>query len=336
MPFRLGAASPTEKPTVLDFLLGSFLVFLFLRGWARGFVKELMDLLGVIIGLAVAFRLSPAAGAVVSGILGSSPTVSRIIGGLVLFAFVGGAAAILAHYLQRVARLPGLALSNRLTGAGLALAWGAFLATLVLSVVSLFRLPAAVAGQIEVSSVVATLTDPTGVPQAVFAQVSGDRVLGMLLSLDDLIDGRSAIVEGDERVEFEAADREALNRDTAATLDLLDDLNEERADAGLGALVWSEALAIVADSHADEMYRSGYFAHRSPTTGNVFDRLASSGIGTVHAGENLALAADATEAHDGLVRSPSHLSNIVNPNFTSIGIAAVDGPLGLMVVQVFS
>jgi uncharacterized protein YkwD/uncharacterized membrane protein required for colicin V production len=321
---------------VLDFLLGSFFVFLFLRGWARGFVKELMDLMGVIFGLAVAFRLSPAAGAVVSGVLGSGPTVSRIVGGLVLFALVGGAAAIAAHYLHRVARLPGLALSNRLTGAGLALAWGAFLATLVLSVVSLFRLPAAVAGQIEESSVAATLTDPGGVPQTVFAQVSGDRLLGMLLSLDELIDGRSAIVEGDERVDFEAADPESLSRDKAVTLALFDSINEERADAGLGALAWSDGLSEVADIHADEMYRAGYFAHRSPTTGTVLDRLTLAGIGAGNAGENLALAVDATEAHNGLVRSPSHLDNIVNPGFTSVGIAAVDGPLGLMVVQVFT
>ena len=320
---------------MLDFLLGSFFVFLFLRGWARGFVKELMDLLGVVFGLAVAFRLSPAAGAVVSGILGSSPAVSRIIGGLVLFAIVGGAAAIAAHYLQRVARLPGLALSNRLTGAGLALAWGAFLATLVLSVVSLFRLPAAVAGQIEESSMVATLTDPAGVPQTVFAQVSGDRLLGMLLSLDELIDGRSAIIEGEERVDFDAADPATLTRDTPAALDLFESINEERVDAGLRSLVWSQPLSAVADSHAGEMYRSGYFAHRSPTTGTVFDRLTSSGINAGNAGENLALAADSTEAHNGLVRSPAHMDNIVNPGFSSVGIAAVDGPLGLMVVQVF-
>ncbi len=320
---------------MLDFLLGSFFVFLFLRGWARGFVKELMDLLGVIFGLAVAFRLSPAAGAVVSGTLGSSPTVSRVLGGLILFILVGGLAAIIAHYLHRVARLPGLALGNRITGAGLALAWGAFLATLVLSVVSLFRLPAAVAGQIEESSVAATLTDPAGVPQTVFAQVSGDRLLGVLLSLDDLIGGRSAIVEGDERVEFEAAEPGSLTRDAPSMLDLFESVNEERADVGLATLSLSDSLSDVAQSHSDEMYRSGYFAHRSPSTGTVLDRLSSFGIRVARAGENLALAADATEAHSGLVKSQSHLDNIVNPDFTSIGIAAVDGPLGLMVVQVF-
>lgn len=320
---------------MLDFLLGSFFVFLFLRGWARGFVREAMDLLGVIFGLAVAFRLSPAAGAIVSGTIGSGPTVSRIIGGLLLFLVVGGAAAILAHYLQRVASLPGLALGNRLTGAGLAVAWGAFLATLVLSVVSLFRLPAAVAGQIDESSVAATLTDPAGVPQTVFAQVSGDRVLGVLLSLDDLIDGRRAIVEGDERVEFEAADAESLAPNLSAVLDLLGDLNEERAEAGLEELAFSQELADVALAHARDMYRSGYFSHVSPSTGRVGDRVARLGSGYPFAGENLALAADSTEAHNGLVASPSHYENIVNPVFDTVGVAALDGPLGLMVVQVF-
>jgi uncharacterized membrane protein required for colicin V production len=321
---------------VLDFLLGSFFVFLFLRGWARGFVREAMDLLGVVFGLAVAFRLSPAAGAIVSGTIGTGPTVSRILGGLLLFLVVGGAAAIAAHYLQRVASLPGLALGNRLTGAGLAVAWGAFLATLVLSVVSLFRLPAAVAGQLDESSVAATLTDPGGVPQSVFAQVSGDRVLGVLLSLDDLIDGRRAIVEGDERVEFEAAEAESLTPNLSAVLDLLSDVNEERADVGLPELVFSPQLSEVALEHARDMYGGGYFSHVSPTTGRVGDRIARAGSDYRLAGENLALAADATEAHDGLVASPSHFDNMVNPAFGKVGVAALDGPLGLMVVQVFA
>lgn len=320
---------------MLDFLLGSFFVFLFIRGWARGFVKEAMDLLGVLVGLAVAFRLSPAAGAVVSGTIGSSPTVSRVIGGLLLFTIVGGFAAVVAHYLHRVARLPGLALGNRLTGAGLALAWGAFVATLVLSVVSLFRLPPAVAEQLEESSVASTLTDPAGMPQSVFAQVSGDRVIGVLLSLDDLIGSRHAIVEGDERVEFEAADPDTLAPDTGSVLDLFDDLNEERSEAGFEPLVWSDSLSTIASAHADEMYTDGYFSHQSPSTGMVADRLARSGVVVRRVGENLALAADATEAHEGLVSSPSHLENIVDPGYSSVGVAAIKGPLGLMVVQVF-
>ena len=320
---------------MLDFLLGTFFVILFLRGWARGFVKEAMDLLGVILGLAVAFRLSPVAGGVVGGIVGSSPTVSRVLGGLVLFLLVGGGAALLAHYLHRVARLPGLALGNRLSGAGLAVAWGAFVATLVLSVISLFRLPPAVADQIDESSVVATLTDPHGVPQTVFAQVSGDRVLGVLLSLDELVGDRQVILDGDDRIEFEAAPADDLEADSTAASDLYRLVNEERSEAGLPGLEWSPAYAAVAQNHAAAMYSGGFFAHRSLATGTVADRLVAAGVPARLVAENIALAAGTTEIHDGLADSPSHYTNMVDQRYAQMGVAAIEGPLGLMVVQIF-
>ncbi len=321
---------------MLDLLLGMFFAFLLLRGWARGFVKEAMDLAGLLLGLAVAFRLSSAAGAVVGGILGSSPAISRVIGGLALFVIVGGAAAVVAHYLHRVARLPGLALSNRLTGAGLAVAWGVFLATLALSVLSLFRLPEAIASQLDESAVASRLTDPDGVPQTMFAQVSGDKVLGVLLGLDDLTDGKRSIIRGEDVVDFGAAKEASLaSRPNSATR-LFGRLNDERAEAGLDPLEWSSRLASVAASHAHDMYTEGFFSHRSPQSGLVGDRLAAAGIEVSIAGENLALAADAVEAHNGLVASPAHLSNIREPAFGSVGITAVDGPVGLLVVQVFA
>jgi uncharacterized protein YkwD len=34
--------------------------------------------------------------------------------------------------------------------------------------------------------------------------------------------------------------------------------------------------------------------------------------------------------------SPGHYENIVRPTFRRVGIAAIKGPLGYMVVQVFS
>lgn len=328
--------SPSQiKLRVLDFLLGSIFVFLFIRGWARGFVKEAMDLLGVIVGLAVAFRLSPAAGAVVGGIIGSSPTVSRVVGGLLLFVLIGGAAALLAHYLNRIARLPGLALGNRLTGAGLALAWGAFLATLVLSVVSLFRLPPAVAEHLDESSVASTLTDPAGVPQAVFSYVSGDRVLGVLLSLDELIGGRRAIIDGSDSIELEPADSSAVTVDPGAASELFEALNEERAEADMSDLRWSAELAEVARRHAVDMYTNGFFSHRSPATGDATARVSSVTGRYAEVGENLALAVDTVEAHEGLVGSPGHYATMTDGRYTAVGVTSVRGPLGLMVVQVF-
>ena len=168
-----------------------------------------------------------------------------------------------------------------------------------------------------------------------FAQVSGDRVLGVLLSLDELVGGRRAIVTGAETVELTPVDPDSVAPNAQATVDLFERLNSERSDLLLPELTWSEALSKVAVAHANEMYAAGYFSHQSPVTGDVVDRLQAAGSVFRQAGENLALAADSVEAHDGLVGSPRHFANITESQFTSVGIAAVDGPYGLMVVQVF-
>ena len=54
------------------------------------------------------------------------------------------------------------------------------------------------------------------------------------------------------------------------------------------------------------------------------------------AGENLAGAPTVERAHSGLMNSPGHRANILNPNFTHVGIGIVDGgPYGKMYTQTF-
>ena len=43
---------------MLDFVLGLFLAALLVRGWVRGLVRELLDLVGLVVGLWIAFKLS--------------------------------------------------------------------------------------------------------------------------------------------------------------------------------------------------------------------------------------------------------------------------------------
>jgi uncharacterized protein YkwD len=54
-------------------------------------------------------------------------------------------------------------------------------------------------------------------------------------------------------------------------------------------------------------------------------------------GENLALAPSVDLAHIGLMNSPSHRENILDPNFKRIGIGIIDAdPYGKMITQVFT
>ncbi|MEX1271429.1 MAG: CAP domain-containing protein [Acidimicrobiia bacterium] len=47
------------------------------------------------------------------------------------------------------------------------------------------------------------------------------------------------------------------------------------------------------------------------------------------------MAATSRAVHAGFMDSDGHRANILRPGFDRVGVAAVDGPLGLMVVQVF-
>lgn len=321
---------------MIDLAILALLCLLLIRGWARGFVREGMDLVGLVLGTLLAFRVGPVVGTVIAAMANTSDEAARLIGGFVVFFAVGIGAAFATRAIERRARMPGLNLVNRAGGAGLAAAWGAFLATLLLTMAVVLPMPPAVADSIDDSAFARTLTDPDGLPQELFTGLSGDRIIETMLNLREVVGTRRVIVEPGSVVELPPADPDRLATSEEAAREIYDLVNRARIDAGLDPLAWSDALAEVGRGHAFEMYLDGYFAHTSPVTGDVGDRLASAGITYSVAGENLALAATVQEVHGGLMDSPGHRANIEADFYRRIGIAVVEGPLGLMTVQVFT
>lgn len=117
---------------------------------------------------------------------------------------------------------------------------------------------------------------------------------------------------------------------------LLNLVNTERAKRGLKILVKDEHLYQAAYYHAADMFTRGYFSHNSPEGTDPFERMKKFGIMYISAGENLAHSYDLDEAHTGLMNSPGHKANILNPSFGKAGIAVLQSDTkGLMVVQEF-
>lgn len=321
---------------IIDVVAIVLLGLLLLRGWLRGFVREAMDLAGLLVGIVLAFRLGPAIGGVVAAMAGVSDGVARVIGGTIVLFAVGIAAALVTAAVERRFRMPGLNYANRAGGAGLAAAWGVFLATALLTLGVVLPMPPAVAEQLDASAVTRTLTDPHGVPQELFTDLAGDRIVEALVNLRDLLGTRRVVIGPDDRIALTPADPGDLAPDPGAAQRIFERVNRARVDAGLDPVAWSDALALVGADHAVEMYEEGYFAHVSPLTGDVGDRLSAAGVPFSVAGENLALAATPAEVHEGLMDSPGHRANILGPGYRRLGIGVISGPLGLMTVQVFT
>jgi uncharacterized protein YkwD/uncharacterized membrane protein required for colicin V production len=113
-------------------------------------------------------------------------------------------------------------------------------------------------------------------------------------------------------------------------------VNSERIKAGLNALKPDPELTKVARIHSVDMFQRGYFSHVSLDDKGPFDRMRDHGVKFSNAGENLALAPTLDIAHNGLMHSPGHRANILRPEFGRLGIGIVDGgKYGLMISQEF-
>lgn len=102
--------------------------------------------------------------------------------------------------------------------------------------------------------------------------------------------------------------------------------NEERADESLKPLRRSATLDTAARMKAQHMAKNEYFSHYAPDGTSPWYWFDQSGYKYVHAGENLAIHfTDSSEVVDAWMDSPTHRANIVNGNFTEIGVGTAKG-----------
>ena len=359
---------------MLDILVLSGLGLALVLGYRRGLLSAAAGLVVLSVGIVVGYRVGPVGQGVVESWTGASPLTSRFIASAVVFLVVFLAGRLLIR--QILVLSGPLRLLDQIGGALVsAAAFVVVAGLLILAIASAPYLPAGVGQVLDQSRAVALVTSegPRFTPG--ISRLLGDRILESYLNLrrlseespalldgvDDVVDvggggvdtspvgevvedlavpvvqllDRLVVIEGDERVEIRPAGEPVEDRPDLA-IQLLDRLNLLRIEEGEEPLAWSAALAEIAAGHGVEMYAEGYFSHVSPVTGSVGDRLEDQGIPFRIAGENLALNPTVDGVHGGLVASPSHRSTLLETRFTRVGISVYDGPLGLMVVQVFT
>jgi uncharacterized YkwD family protein/spore coat assembly protein SafA len=102
--------------------------------------------------------------------------------------------------------------------------------------------------------------------------------------------------------------------------------NEQRAKYGLPPLKMDWQLARVARYKSADMRDKNYFQHNSPTYGSPFTMMRNFGIQYRTAGENIAAGQRTPqEVVNAWMNSPGHRANILNKNFTHIGVGYAKG-----------
>ncbi|MFK7681284.1 CAP domain-containing protein [Priestia megaterium] len=107
---------------------------------------------------------------------------------------------------------------------------------------------------------------------------------------------------------------------------VVDLVNQEREKQGLKPLTLNKKLSDVARTKSKDMMDKGYFDHNSPTYGSPFDMMKQFGIEYTTAGENIAKGQQSPEdVMNAWMNSDGHRKNILNPDFTEIGVGYVKG-----------
>lgn len=116
---------------------------------------------------------------------------------------------------------------------------------------------------------------------------------------------------------------------------MLELVNAERAKNGLKALQPMSELDKLARMKSQDIIDNDYFSHTSPTYGSFYNMVYNAGIRFYSVGENLAMARSARHAFMLFLGSSGHRKNILNPNFTHIGLGVVPYKYGVVVTQLF-
>ncbi|WP_096200329.1 CAP domain-containing protein [Bacillus sp. FJAT-45350] len=114
-------------------------------------------------------------------------------------------------------------------------------------------------------------------------------------------------------------------------------LNEERKKHNLHELKLASDVSEAAIFKAEDMRDLKYFDHVSPVYGNPRELLQYFEIYPPSVGENLHGGYNTPElALESLMNSPGHRANILNPNWTEVGVGyAQGGNVGHYWVQIF-
>lgn len=141
------------------------------------------------------------------------------------------------------------------------------------------------------------------------------------------------------RVRFDAAPSGGAQDVESVRRELFDMLNETRREAGLPPLHEHVGLREVGLAHSRDMAEHDFIGHTSPRTGSAADRVRAASLTSGLVLENIGRGYSAQEIHRGLMESPGHRANLVNPDVTHVGIGVVAQPEGarsaFIVTEVF-
>jgi len=316
----------------IDWTIIAILVYYSLQGWSAGFADLGLSFITFLISLFLSIKFHSPVGDFLSQKFGIPAMWTEVLG-YILVAFI--AQTILSELVQLIlVRLPKTVISSRLNkwlGVVVSVFNGIVIIAFFLLVILAIPLRGTIKIDVENSAIgnfLVTVAQTYGGPINSTIDRAREQVLNFVTVEPDSKERISLpIFPTESELKIDAADEE----------NMLDLVNTERVKAGVGKLTVDAKMTAIARAHSRDMFVRSYFSHLNPLDQTVGDRLEKAAINFTVVGENIAYAPDLATAQEGLMNSPGHRQNIVDPAFHRIGIGIIaTNTWGLMFTQDFA
>lgn len=317
---------------LIDLIIILIFILYLIDGYRQGFIKNMLDLIGFVLALFVAFITNYPTSNFLGTTLHLPLSLSKIIAFLAVWLVVNIIYSIIIYFAYRaIPQEIKEAKANKFLGFLPACFKAIIIILLMLGLLVSLPIKESQIFKNKVSQtyLARILLDSGSIFQKPYQTVFGK-------GIEDLINFFTLPPQSDKVVSLNYHTQN-LQTDEASENEMLALVNKERKTRGLSELKMNDHLRDVARAHSKDMFERGYFSHYTPEGLSPFDRIKNAGINYLFAGENLALAPDVNKAEQGLMESEGHRENILNPNFSKIGIGVIDGGIyGKMFSQEFT
>lgn len=321
-------------------LIVFFVIFIyFLDGLRRGFVYQFFSFLGFVVAFGLALRVYPFFGKLLAGNfslpIGIANGLGFILAGFLFELFLSFAVFFIVKkgFTEKILSSPNLKwikTADRILGVIPSVLIALVMLAFVLTTIITLPVRGDIKKSVLDSKIGAPIVQKTSGIERDFAKIFGGVI-------EDSLTFLTVKPHEGETIDLKFTQND-VSYDEKSEREMWMLINEERAKVGAKKLEFDRSgLTEAARKHGIDMFTRGYFSHVNPDGEDPFDRLEKQGISYLLAAENLAYAPDVELAHKGLMDSPGHRENILNPAFGKVGIGVVDGGIyGKMFVQEFT
>lgn len=317
---------------IVDLVILAVLAVYIFFGVKHGFIKNFLELIGFILSILIAFILNSSVSNLINNYLPIPLSLSKIIAFFSIWLLVDIIYSSVLYIVYR--KLPDSLKESKLNKIlGFIPAFFKFSIFTLIILIFITALPLVgldrFKQEVRNSRIGSLFLDKSSVIENSFRGLFGT-------GISDLANFFTLPPESKKTVALKYKIEE-LSIDERSEIEMLELLNNERNARGISALVMDESLRELARSHSRDMFEREYFSHYTPEGLSPFDRMRLADIHYIVAGENLALAPNIERAHEGLMESLEHKENILNPDFSRVGIGVIDGgAFGKMFSQEFT